>query len=393
MNVPILSIVIPTRNRYSYLKSCLLSLHLIYNNPSVEIIITDNSSPRENIDSLLNTFSNIKYTYIDKPISQVENFEFALNMVSGKYVTMIGDDDGLSGVLLDVVRYMENKSIDALNAPFATYYWPDVISKSKSNKFSGKIYFENYSYSILKVNASTEIKNCLNVGATSLCNLPRMYYGIIRKDVINQVKALTGQYFPGPSPDMANAFSSALFVSKFVYFDAPLFIAGNSAKSAAGMGLAGKHVSEIEGNPQLPKNCHLQWSSFVPKYWSGPTIWAETAVQVMHKTKRKDLEDQMNYLRLFASCLIFNSEYQTRTKDSIKKYMVGKTLLTKFKLLLEKINVWFLRLKFLIKNVINNYVGFNKSKVIEDVPNINEASFLLKYYEAEIMNILLDEQK
>lgn len=392
MKIPILSIVIPTRNRYFYLKSCLLSLQLKYNNSNVEIIITDNSSPRENIDSLLNSFSNIKYTYIDKHISQVENFEFALNMVSGKYVTMIGDDDSLSGLLLDVVSYMENNSIDALNAPFATYYWPDIVSKSMKSKFSSKLYFENYTYSFKNVNISTEISNCLNLGATSLCNLPRMYYGIIRKDVINKVKALTGEYFPGPSPDMANSFSSALFVNNFVYLDGPLFIAGNSAKSAAGMGIAGIHLSEIEGNPQLPKDCHLKWSSFVPKYWSGPTIWAETAVQVMLKTKRIDLEAQMNYLRLFATCLIFNPGYQTKTKESLKKYLKGKTYLTIFKFQFEKIKVWVLRLKFLIKNIINNYGRLNKSKVIENVPNIYEASILLKNYEAEIMNILLDEK-
>ena len=38
---------------------------------------------------------------------------------------------------------MKKNNIDALTAPFATYYWPDVVSKAKSNDFSSKIFFEN----------------------------------------------------------------------------------------------------------------------------------------------------------------------------------------------------------------------------------------------------------
>lgn len=392
MKLPLLSIVIPTRNRYLYLKSCLMSLRSVYNNADVEIIITDNSSPKEDLNPLLDTFSNIKYTYTNKPISQVENFESALSMVTGKYVTMIGDDDGLCGVLLDVVQYMEQNGIDALNAPFVTYYWPDVVSKSRSNDFSGKIFFKSYSYSISRIEASTEITKCLNLGATSLCNLPRMYYGIIRKDVLNRVKSLTGEYFPGPSPDMANAFSAAMFVNKFVYFDAPLFIAGNSAKSAAGMGLAGKHVSEIEGNPQLPKDCHFQWTPLVPKYWSGPTIWAESAAQVMLKSKRNDLKNRMNYLRLYASCLIFNPEYKVKTEEAIARYTQEKGGSIGLKIKVEILNVWILRFKFLAKNILNNYSLLSKSKVYE-IHDIKEASVKLMEYEADIKKVVVDGQK
>lgn len=386
---PLLSIIIPTRNRYKYLEKCLESVLATYNNQNVEIIITDNSSPREEI-KILNQFSNINYSFIENPISQVENFELALENVTGEYVTMIGDDDGLSGLLLEVVDYMKRNNVDALNSPFATYYWPDIVSKNKVNSFSGKMFLSNYSYKISELSASLEISKCLSLGGTSLCNLPRMYYGIIRKDVLEAVKARTGFYFPGPSPDMANAFSAALFTKKLVHFDAPLFIAGNSAKSAAGMGLAGKHVGAIMGNPQLPQDCHLNWSMLIPKYWSGPTIWAESVIKVIDNSNRLDLYDKFNFIRLYASCLVFNSEYNEIIYKTIERYKL-KFGIRRFSLLLElqKLNIWKLRFRSLFLNIIKNKI--NKSFTKNGIVDILEASKIIEVYENKIRQMTQNE--
>lgn len=388
MKTPLLSILIPTKDRYYYLKSCLASLYTSFNDSDIEIVITDNSSIREDLSECINSFNNIKYAYIDKPVSQVENFEFALTIATGKFVTMIGDDDGISGVIVDVVRYMDRNSIDALNSPFVTYFWPDIVSNSRATKISGKIFFKGYSFKITKVNSQAEINKCLNLGATSLCNLPRMYYGVIRRDILEQVKLLTGEFFPGPSPDMANAFSASLFVDSFVYFDAPLFIAGNSVKSAAGQGLAGKHVGRIEGNPQLPSDCHLHWTTLVPKYWSGPTIWAESAVKVIIKSNRKDLYLKMNFLRLYASCLIFNPEYKSVVLDAMNIYRKERVRNIAIKLQLEFGKVWLLRIKFFLKNILYKLDFFQRYR-LSGIENIQIASDKLVKFDAGIKKAVL----
>lgn len=377
---PLLSIIIPTRNRYVYLESCLKSLCGNYNRKEVEIIVTDNSDFRVDISETLEIFCNIKYSYNSIPISQVENFESAIEKVTGEYVTMIGDDDGLSGLLLDVVDYMKRKEIDALNSQFATYFWPDVVSKSKMNKFSGKMFLPNYDYVISTIDPQNEVKKCLDAGGTSLVNLPRMYYGIIKKEILDEVKKAAGVYFPGPSPDMANALSAALFTKIFVNFDAPLFIAGNSAKSAAGMGLAGKHIGKIEGNPQLPKDCHLTWSKCVPMYWSGPTIWAESALQVLTMCKRKDLETHFNFMRIYASCIIFHPEYKIEIKRSMNNY-TGKN--KEISLFIQKISVWLLRLRFFAKKKL---VKLKMDSVVEhqNIKDVHQASILLESYNYKV---------
>jgi glycosyltransferase involved in cell wall biosynthesis len=385
---PLLSIIIPTKNRYSYLKSCLRSLASQYNNPEVEIIITDNSTVKEDLTDVFCFFKNINYTYTDTPISQVENFESALEKVTGEYVTMIGDDDGLSGLLLEVVRYMKRNSISALNSPFITYYWPDIVNKNKINNFSGKMFIDSYDYSVVEVDAKKERQKCLEYGGTSLCNLPKMYYGIIRKDVLDAVKVRTGVYFPGPSPDMANAFSVSSFTGKFINFNAPLFIAGNSAMSAAGLGLAGKHVGEIKGHPQLPNDCYLSWTPTIPQYWSGPTIWAESVMHSIKRCKLIDSDSKFNYPRLYASCLVYNPEYKGKIDFAIKKYNhTHNRFWTYVQINFEKSKVWALRFRFLFKNVLKRF-NFSKIVVHHNISDIEEASLILQSYDIKIKEMI-----
>jgi glycosyltransferase involved in cell wall biosynthesis len=380
---PVLSIIIPTKDRYPYLESCLRGISSHYNNDRIEIIITDNSSEQFEIQAL-RLFDNVTYSYISKPISQVENFELALGMVTGEYVTMIGDDDGISDLLIDVVDYMNAKNIEALIAPFVSYYWPDVVSQNVINDFAGKIFFKDYTYKLTVISAVDEVEKCLNLGGGSLCNLPRMYYGIINKEVLEKVKAASGVYFPGPSPDMANAFSNALYTNMLVLFDAPLFIAGNSAKSAAGLGLSGKHVGSIEGNPMLPSDCHVKWSKLVPKYWSGPTIWAESVLKAIELTGNYNIVQKFNFVRLYADCLSFNREYSDLIHQTIAEYAKDKSAFAvSFNLKKEQVNILTLRLRFLIINIYRRLFG-SKKFVYSNITDIEQAMGIIKKFEPTI---------
>ena len=381
MTQPSLSIIIPTKNRYLYLRSCLRSLLPYFNIPEVEIIITDNSNSKEDLNSCIAEFSNVKYYYESSPLSQVENFELAMEKVTGLYVTMIGDDDSLSKNILDLICYMKVNNIESLNSPFAAYYWPGIISKNKLNDFSSKLFLKSYTYKFTELNCAVEVKRCLLNGGITIGRLPRIYYGIIKKDVLDKVKASSGYYFPGPSPDMASSFSSALFMKKIVYYDAPLFIAGNSPKSAAGLGLSGNHVGEIEGNPQLPKNCHLLWSRLVPKYWSGVTIYAESVIEAIKGCKKSEGDFSLNYYKLYASCLVFNPEYKIRINESIKAFNEDKIVLTTtLKISYRIILVWIVRVDSLFKNIQKRLlykVNILNDTTYENIDNVEEASKIL----------------
>lgn len=384
---PILSIIIPTKNRYTYLESCLKAISFNYNRPDVEIIITDNSSIKKNIKSL-SLFSNIHYSYSAEPISQVENFENAMSKVSGEYVTMIGDDDGLSSTLLEVTYFLKSKNKQALIAPFVSYYWPDIISNNIINQFSGKIFHKKYNYEIYDISVKNEIDKSLKLGGGSLCRLPRMYYGIIRKDILDKVKNESGSFFPGPSPDMANAFSAAIYTETLTFFDAPLFIAGNSAHSAAGIGLAGKHIGKIKGNPMLPKDCHLNWTAQVPKFWSGPTIWAESLLKSAVLTGKTEYIEKFNYARLYANCFVFHSIFSKEVNEAIKQNMfVSSYFWLRLAIKVEIFKIILLRLKYFCKNISKRFTSYN-SVNYSNISDIEIASSLINKYEELILRKL-----
>lgn len=59
-------------------------------------------------------------------MSVCENCDRAIQNSKGKYICMIGDDDGFLRNIETYVRYMESKGIDSMIANKPAYKWPDV---------------------------------------------------------------------------------------------------------------------------------------------------------------------------------------------------------------------------------------------------------------------------
>lgn len=375
-----LSIIIPTKNRYVYLYHCLLSILKHYNNNEVEIVLHDNSTDEmpDNVQELINKYSIIKHVKIDYWISGWENFERSMSFARGEYVTMIGDDDSLSSYVMDAVKYMKINDIEALNAPYAHYAWPDIESRVFKKGLSGQLSITQFNCEINELDGAQQLQKLYKSGGTRLFELPRIYYGIVKRELLEKVKNASGYYIPGPSPDMASATSLALFVNQLYIVNYPLFIAGNSSKSTAGLGSKGAHVGKIEDILFLPKNCAENWSELVPRFWSGPTIWAESALKALEGCKSHDI-NKFNYSRLYANCLVFNPHWSAETNNTIIKYAQGRKLnvtMVYFNVYMNCASIWLERLKMLLKNMIKIAKGkINKGKVgIVGAENVYEAA-------------------
>src|SRR4030067_2467972 len=91
---PLLSIVIPTRDREEYALSCIRPL-LRWKSDETEIIVQDNSCN----DSLKKKLSgqidaeNIRYIHDPIRTSIIDNCDHAMLRVQGGFVTLLGDDD------------------------------------------------------------------------------------------------------------------------------------------------------------------------------------------------------------------------------------------------------------------------------------------------------------
>jgi hypothetical protein len=195
---------------------------------------------------------------------------------------MIGDDDTVSTNIIEVVEWMESNEIDSCVLNLARFYWPDIVFK-RINYSS--LSLNKWPQKPRKLNPTAQLIRSLKLGGTSLLKMPKVYHGIVKKSVLNKVKSTYGTYFPGPSPDMANATALSLVVSKHYYLSVPVIISGYSFKSTGGMGARGNHLAELKDITHISKEQIDNWEEKNPKYWLPQTVWAESMLKSLKQSK------------------------------------------------------------------------------------------------------------
>jgi hypothetical protein len=126
-NIKIVSICVPTYNRSNLLTNLLINLNeiLIKYGDLVEICVSDNNS-NDHTWSLLNEFKSKNFNSQIKIIKQFENNGSSQNvldvigMSTGRWVLVIGDDDGIKvddfGNLLKILKISQENSWFILNS-------------------------------------------------------------------------------------------------------------------------------------------------------------------------------------------------------------------------------------------------------------------------------------
>ncbi len=317
-----ISIVVATKDHYDTLYDCIDSLLLNYDRDEVEIVVRDNSA-RPRIEDFITRFGarpNIQYSHDPRPVSQSENYEHGVTRARGEFVTMIGDDDGVAGGLLTIVRWMELHDLDAFFPGFAHYLWPGVSARMGATNPDGRLHIRSWSEPRL-VDPVGQRQAVLASGSTSLEELPRLYYGLVRRRCLDWVRAEAGACFPGPSPDMANAYALSYAVRSMAVAYFPVFIAGNSRQSNAGLGLRGKHVGEIHDQPFLPQDTADRWNPFIPYFWSGQTIWCQSAYTAACALgQMQEFKEKNEYRVLYAQILVFHPRSIKRLFSAFSGY-------------------------------------------------------------------------
>jgi hypothetical protein len=343
----ILSICVATKNRYYYLKFLVKYFNSINSN-EIELVIHDNSELGANKDfvNFLDYINDprVKYYYLEESVSQTENFDHVVSKASGEYVTMLGDDDIFSKYLIEYVKQWSRNEIDAILPLKGLYTWPDVIPRFYKNS-SGVFQPTECTGKVECVDAYSLLDEVMKTGGTQILNLPRVYHGVVRKNILDQVYQESGSYFPGPSPDMANAIALCKYVKKYISIDIPLVISGQGSLSAAGKGATGHHHGEISKVEQLPKDASSKWTPGVPFYWSGNTIYAESVIHSLKRMNMSEYISKFNYEYLYARCFVFDANYNNFIKSAIKVKR-GEKKIKMYKIYYYIINFWIKRILF-----------------------------------------------
>jgi glycosyltransferase involved in cell wall biosynthesis len=349
----LLSIIIPTKDRYECLIPVISALIKNIDNTDVEFIIQDNSNDNTVITNFLNSSDDdrVKYFYNTCKMSIVDNTICAIDNARGKYLIFIGDDDLVSPYIYKFVQYINQKEINCL-VYNAAYYWWNSIQFKEENYFhrkealwlppKGTLFFEER-------DSSAELEIMLQSGSGIFQRLPKFYHGIVKRDVLDEIKFKAGSYLPGSSPDIAFSTALSLVLDKYYHVNFPLTVFGASKNSGGGWTASNKHYGKIEDQKHLPKNITENWNPLIPRIWSEKTIYAQTVTEVLKIFKSNK---QFNYITFYGTMLAYEPYLVKFLIPAVRLYC-GFNFIEYFKIgyvfVKKKLGIFYRKIKFFSK--------------------------------------------
>jgi glycosyltransferase involved in cell wall biosynthesis len=306
-NKPLLSILIATKNRQAYALHAVKSI-LTIKDEGLELVIQDNSdsnSLESDIKEYL-TDTRLKYRYTPPPFSSIDNFNAAIQMSTGEYVCLIGDDDGINPEIMYATAWAKISQIDCLvGNTAADYRWAGTGVKSTfyRNTEGNTLTISNITGKVDEPDLAGSLSRLAKNGCTHYLDypFPKLYHGVVKRDCLEQIRCLTGAYIKGLSPDIYLAVALTSVVKKMITIDYPLTIPGVCAKSTSVTeGQMKTHSKEIKDAPHFRDRGPYVWSENVPPVYCVETIWADSAIAALKDIGRHDLIRTFNRYRLYA---------------------------------------------------------------------------------------------
>lgn len=369
---PLLSIVIPTRNRQKYCIAAIENI-LSYDYPAMELCIQDNSDDDEielHIQSHHGSDSRLKYKRIDGQINSLINIGSSLGLANGKFVILIGDDDTILPNIFDVVNWMDQNNVDSL-APtvIVDYFWPNAHPIHKNGWMA--IPQTNNIFAPKEVDVKKEVESLFKHGIINYLSyrLPKVYHGVIRRSVIEQIKEKTGAYAGGLSPDIYLCISLTSLVRNHYTTSVPLSIAGACSRSTTSQNAAKGHRGELSSAPHLYLRGAYIWDTLVPEYYSVDTIWAESALKAVKEMQISGLRDRFNFSYMAAFSLLRNRSIFKFAWQNTFNYSKHK-LLSKIQVGLAACRIFAI---FVTKRTTSLLVRKPHPITIDNVENIDKA--------------------
>lgn len=354
----LVSIVIPTKNRYATLFPLVESLKKIcLGNQELELVIHDNSEDNNDAIVFFESINcpNIKYVHSAEWLSVGDNSDKAILLSSGEFVSFIGDDDAIVPEIIEIARWMKKYNIDSCGCDYSLYRWPTALIKGNNSfeyKASNEIYRE--------IDCKKKVKNIMKNGIQSKKDLPGVYHGLVKRAILDKIFEKTGTFFPGPSPDMANAFALSMFVHRHVMINIPFIIDGYSKASTGYLTEAKKHIGKLEDQPFLPKDTIEKWTEVIPKIWLPNTIWPESAIQALKRCGKIDIVNDFNYTAMYIKISAIYPQCKSICKEYQKKYTTaGKYILTYLMVILK----YFKNRLMNYKEIFSKYAVFIKKEM------------------------------
>lgn len=314
---PLLSVVMPTHNRYEYAATSIRSI-LSIDSFEIQLVVTD-TSDNDDLSSFASTIADERLLYrrITEPLSMTGNHNAAMSLATGRYACLIGDDDTITLETLMATAWADANGIMILSPlVVANYAWPDFRSKYLGASHAGRLYLKRSFGRISFQNSRKNLEAALMHGALGTEGLPKIYHGIVRKNLLDSIKNRSGAYFHGSSPDVSGAVSLAIVSDSYVEIDYPLTLPGASGKSNTGRSALKMHKGTLEDDAHTKRFKDLKWPAELPRFTSVETVWAQSVYETLQAMEPVLLDDY-NFFEVYAACLLRHQDYREETLEAI----------------------------------------------------------------------------
>lgn len=362
----LLSIIIPTKNRQEYCIKVIKQI-LELKNEWIEIVVRDNSDEDSLREQIKDDIGNGKiiYEHFDGVVSFVDNFSLSVELCSGQYVCMIGDDDGVLPNIIDAVKIAVENDYDAIIPGLnSVYIWPSSSPFIKGAE-KGYLCISYLKKESRDADPTRALKYLLQNGGQNYMNydLPRLYHGIVKRDVIDRVKKETGHYFGGLTPDIYMSVALALTCKKVRRLFYPLTISGICPQSGASNSATGKHTGRLENAPHFRGHDNYIWDKKIAPIYSVETIWAETVLHALLDFQRRDLYNSFNIEAVNGLCYINYPQFRSIIVENLKynKCAIPRTILISYTRLLSKV------INKILRRVFRSSTDVRKYYNVEDI--------------------------
>jgi Glycosyl transferase family 2 len=242
---PLISVVIPTRDRPDTLQVCLRAMRH-HRSPLIEIVVQDNFSGPDTRDVVVaaqQRDDRVRYARAPWPTSQRHNFELGLEAAQGEYLSIIGDDDGYCVGSLDwLASKLQDRPVDAVRWRLLHYVWPSLSTDEEgfANLYPG-ICFGGSGYRAGRPLA----EQALAARTAGSWDNILVYHGMISRRVYESMREMTHNvFFPYPMPDVYAHNVIPMFCDRILQVNDIISIYGTSGHSA---GASWSRVTEREG--------------------------------------------------------------------------------------------------------------------------------------------------
>lgn len=228
MTTPLFSILIPTRDRPETLRHTLATV-AGQAGDDYEIVVADNCSGQETRRIVEGVDSRkVRYTRSDEILPMAVNWERGLQLCTGQYVTVLGDDDAFLPSTLAMCRHIFSDTSCELLAWFPhTYWWPDTIVYWSRNTLTVEL-----AEDAMWLHSRPVLEDFYR-GELGFGLLPMIYNAFFHRRIIDEAVRRHGGFFvpTDTAPDVASGILGLHLSGSYLYSNRGLTIRGNSGKS------------------------------------------------------------------------------------------------------------------------------------------------------------------